>query len=203
MNQRVAIIFILTLVAIGCLTYYTFGPSSNSHVGSRGNPESLKPSQTTVASQNSEPFEFYHNRDITENFYGMEIPQSWQIQSSTSNAGEYDFNFDNGSAKVELMDVPDNSALELFVLSQEEPRLRTQLSDYKRIDYEKLNISGNEAYQLVFLSNEGGIRFESIRTYISGPDRAAVITFSLPQARAASLKNKFDLVMRSFSWENK
>jgi hypothetical protein len=203
MNKKVAIVFILTLAALGYLTYYSFGPSSTTHIGPQVNPESLKPTQTTAVAQNNETLKVYHNKDIAENFYAISIPQSWQIQYSTSRAGEYDFNFTGGTAKVELMDVPDNSTLELFVLSQEEPRLKTWLAGYKRIDYQKLNINSNDAYQLVYLSDINGVRYESIRTYVTGPDQAAVITFSLMQTRVASLKNTFDLVTNSFSWENK
>jgi hypothetical protein len=203
MNKKVAIIFILTLAALGYLTCYSFGPSSTSHIGPQVNPESLKPTQTTAVSQNNEILEVYHNKDIAENFYTISIPQSWQNSSSTSRAGEYDFNFSGGTAKVELMDVPDNSTLELFVLSQEEPKLKTSLSGYKRIDYQKLNINSNDAYQLTYLSDVNGTKYESIRTYITGADQAAVITFSLPQTGVASLKNTFDLVTNSFSWENK
>ena len=203
MNKKVAIIFVLTLAALGYLTYYSFGPSSTTRIGPQVNPESLKPTQTTAISQDNETLRIYHNKDFAENFYTISIPQSWQNSSSASSAGEYDFNFSDGTAKVELMDVPDNSTLELFVLSQEEPQLKTLLTGYKRIDYQKINISGNDAYQLVYLNDMNGVNHESIRTYITGLDQAAVITFSLPQTSAASLKNTFDLVTNSFSWENK
>ena len=100
------------------------------------------------------------------------------------------------------MDVPDNSTLGLFVLSQEEPRLKSLLPDYKRIDYQKIKVNGYDAYQLSILSDANGIRNESIKTYIIGPDRTAVITYSLPQDMVASLQNTFNLVTNSFHWEN-
>ena len=203
MNKKVTIIFILTIIALSYLTYYSFGPSSAQHLGPGVNPESLKPTQTATMAQNNETLKVYHNKDIAENFYTISIPQSWQNSSSISRAGEYDFNFSGGTAKVELMDVPDNSTLELFVLSQEEPMLKTSLAGYKRIDYQKINISGNDAYKLVYLNDIGGANYEGIRTYIAGPDHAAVITFSLPETSVASLKKTFNLVTNSFSWENK
>jgi hypothetical protein len=203
MNKKVAVIFILTLAALGYLTYYSFGPSSTTHIGPQVNPESLKPTQTTAISKNNETLKIYHNKDFAENFYTISIPQSWQNQSSMSRAGEYDFNFSDGTVKVELMDVPDNSTLELFVLSQEEPKLKNLHMGYKRIDYQKINISDNDAYQLDYLMDMNGVNYESIRTYITGLDQAAVITFSLPQTRVASMRNTFNLVTNSFSWENK
>ena len=202
MNNKVAIIFILTVVAIGYLTYYSFGPSSSKHLGPSVNPESLKPTQA-AGDQNNKTLEVYHNRDIAENYYAISIPVSWKIQQSELQAGKYEFNFDGGAARVELMDVPDNSTLELFVLSQDEPSLKKSLEGYKRIDYQKLNISGNDAYQLAYLSNINGTIFESIRTYVTGSDQAAVITFSFPETEAESLKTIFSSVVNSFSWENK
>jgi hypothetical protein len=203
MNKKVTIIFILTIIALGCLTNYSFSPTSSRHLGPSVNPESLKPTQIAAAAQNNETLEAYHNKDIAENFYAISIPVSWKIQPSAPQAGKYEFSFSGGRAEVELMDVPDNSTLELFVLSQEEPRLKTALFSYKRIDYQKLNISGNDAYQLTYLSDLNGILYESIRTYITGSDQAAVITFSLLETMAASKKDIFNLITNSFSWENK
>ncbi|MCX6678891.1 MAG: hypothetical protein NTX42_00790 [Methanothrix sp.] len=202
MNRKVVIVFILTLIALGFLTFYSFGPSSITRIGPQINPESLKPAKAEATNQNNESVEVYHNKDIAENFYVVSIPQSWQIQSTTSHPGGYDFVYNRGTSKTELMDVPDNSTLELFVLSQEEPRLKSLLPDYKRIDYQKKKVNGYDAYQLSILSDENGIRNESIKTYIMGPDRAAVITYSLPQEMVASLQNTFNLVTSSFHWEN-
>jgi len=203
MNRKVGIIIILTLAALGYLIIYTFGPSSTTSIGPQVNPESLKPTPASAVAHDNETIKVYHNKDIAENFYAVSVPQSWQIRSVASNAGEYDFGFDGGAARVELKDVPDTSTLELFVLSQEEPSLRSSLGDYKRISYEKININGNDAYQLIYLSTVDSVKYENIRTYITGQDRAAAITLSLPQTMVASLKNTSDLVTNSFSWENK
>jgi hypothetical protein len=130
MNKKVVIVLILTLAALGFLTFYSFGPSSTTRIGPQINPESLKPIKAEAMNQNNESFEVYHNKDIAENFYAMSIPQSWQIQSGISHPGGYDFLYNRGTTKIELMDVPDNSTLELFVLSQEEPRLKSLLPGY-------------------------------------------------------------------------
>ncbi len=202
MNEKVIVIFILTFVALGFLTFYTFGPSSTTRIGPQINPESLKPVKVEVTNQNKESFVEYHNKDITENFYSVRIPQSWQIQTNISHPGGYDFLYDKGTAKIELMDVPDNSTLELFILSQEEPRLKSLLPGYERIGYQQIKVNGYDAYQLSILSDANGIRDESIKTYITGPDQAAVFTYSLQQDMVASLQETFNLVTNSFHWEN-
>lgn len=203
MNKKVTIIFILTIIALGYLTYYSFGPSSSEHLIPMVNPESLKPTPISAEDQVNKTLEVYHNMDVVENHYAISIPVSWKLQASTLQAGEYQFIFDSGAARVKLMDVPDNTTLELFILSQDEPSLKKSLDGYKRIDYQKLNISGNDAYQLTYLSDVNGTIFESIRTYITGSDQAAVITLALQETMAESMKNTFSRVINSFVWENK
>jgi hypothetical protein len=200
MDKKIVFILIITLVAIGFLTIYTFAPQLIAHSGPQVNPESLKPGPATTVGQNNVTLQTFHNKDLTENFYVVSVPKSWMIQPSAS-PGEYDFGFNNGTTKTELMDVPDNTTLELFVLSQQESMLKNSLSGYKRIGYQKLNVSNNDAYQLAYLSNVSSVEYETIKTYITGPDHAAVITFSLPQTMAAQLQSEFDLVIGSFSWE--
>lgn len=199
MDRKIVLILILTVAAICYLAIYTFGPQSITHSGQQINPESLKPSPTMVG-QNNVTLQTFHNKDSAENFYAVSIPKSWILQTSAS-PGEYDFVFNGGTAKTELMDVPDNSTLELFVLSQQEPMLKNSISGYKRISYQKLNVSGNAAYQLAYLSSVKGVDSETIKTYIAGPDKAAVITFSLPQTMATKMQNEFGLVIDRFSWE--
>jgi hypothetical protein len=200
MNKKVAIILVLTLVALGYLAFYTFAPASLTHPGPQVNPESLKPSPAASAGRNTTTLQAFHNKDLAENFYTVSVPKYWMIQSSAS-PGEYDFVFTGGMAKTELMDVPDNTTLELFVLSQQEPMLKKSLSSYTRISYQRLNVSGNDAYQLAYLSNVNGAESETIRTYVAGADHAAVISFSLPQATIVKMQGEISLVIGSFSWE--
>lgn len=199
MDRKIVLILVLTVAAIGYLAIYTFGPQSITHPGPQVNPESLKPSPVTGGQKNM-TLQTFHNKDLAGNFYVVSVPKSWTIQSSAS-PGEYDFVFNGGTAKTELMDVPDNSTLELFVLSQQEPMLKNSISGYRRISYQKQNVSGNDAYQLAYLSSVNGVDYETIKTYVAGPDRAVVVTFSLPQAMAAKMQGEFSLVIVSFSWE--
>lgn len=203
MNKKIIFIFILTVIALAILTFYAFGPSSAIHINPQPNPVSLQSTtaQTTVGQKNL-ALSVYHNKDLAENFYSVSVPQSWGVQASTQ-AGEYDFAFDGGTAKIGLQDVSDNTTLELFVLSQEEPSLKKSTAGYKRLDYQKITVNGNNAYQLIYTSNTNGINYETIKTYITGQDHAGVITFSAPQNSIITLKSVFDLVINGFRWENK
>lgn len=194
-NKKVIAIVILTIVALCYLTVYTFLPSLIRSSGSQVNPQSSKPTSTT--GQNNETL-VYHNQDLTENFYTVNVPKSWQLQSTS--LGEYIFGFNGGTATTELLDVPDNSTLELLILSQDEPKLATTIKGYEKISYQKLSINGNYAYQIYYFSDANGVKYENIKTYITGQDHASVITFSAQQAMFGSLNDTFTTVLRSFSW---
>ena len=202
MNKKVIAIFIVTLAALGVLWAYSFGPLSGA-VAIKANPASLQstPQQTVVAQQNI-AFGVYHNKDLAENFYTIKFPQTWTLQPN-SPAGSYHFTSDNGSGSAELQDVADNTTLELFVLSQAEPNLKKSEVGYLRVSYQKISVNGNDAYQLTYRSMANGTDYETIKTYITGTDHAAVVTLTAAQSSFASLQPLFASILSSFQWENK
>jgi hypothetical protein len=200
MNKKVIFITVLTLVALGGLTFYTFGPGAAGHTTPTVNPSSLKPSPvSTVASGTAVAINAYHNRDLVENYYTIQFPQVWQL--GPNQPGGYVFTFNGGAAKVETMDVADNTTLELFVLSQDEPKLKTSLAGYKRVDYKKIQVNGSDAYQLTYTSIQNGVTAQTIRTYITGADKAGVITLTSDIAQSTVLAPLFAAVVSSFRWE--
>ncbi len=199
MNNRVIFIAIITIIALGGLTFYTFGPGSAGHTIPTVNPSSLKPSPVASSASSNTTVNAYHNRDFAENFYTIQFPQAWQI--GLNHAGEYAFTFVSGNAKVETMDVPDNSTLELFVLSQDEPKLKSSLTEYKRVSYQKMQVNGNDAYQLTYTNTQNNIAYQTVRTYIAGPDKAGVITLSSDKNQSVQLAPVFSSIINSFRWE--
>jgi hypothetical protein len=200
MNKKIIIIFILTIIALAVLWLYSFGPLAGTRVA-KPNPASLKStSQQTIVGNQNIAFNVYHNKDLTENFYTIKFPQSWQLQTG-SPAGSYHFTFDKGSGSAELQDVADNTTLELFVLSQSEPNLKKTLTNYSRLDYKKISVNNNDAYQLNYQSTVNSITYKTIKTYIAGPDHATVITLSSDAQSFTSLQPIFDSILNSFQWE--
>jgi len=199
MNKKVIFVALLTLVALGGLAFYTYGPASHP-VGPTVNPASLKPTPTqNNISSSTSAVNTYHNRDLMENFYTIQFPQSWQL--GPNQPGSYSLTFNGGTAKVETMDVPDNSTLELYVLSQDEPKLKSSLTGYKRVNYQKLSVNGSNAYQLTYTITVNGTSYQTIRTYITGADKAGVITLAADANQATALAPTFSLVINSFRWE--
>ncbi len=202
MNKKVIAVFVLTLAALGVLWAYSFGPLSGV-VTIQTNPESLKPTaQQAVVAEKNIAFNVYHSKDLVENFYTIKFPQTWQLQPKNP-AGSYHFTFDNGIGSAELQDVADNTTLELFVLSQQEPNFKKTVAGYNRIGYQKLSINGNNAYQLTYRSTANGTTYETVKTYIAGTDHATVNTLTASQSNFANLQSLFTSILDSFQWENK
>ena len=89
MNKKVLAIIILTVIALGILYLYSFGPLAYRRQAVRPNPESLKP---TMGQGIARGMKEYHNRDMTENYYRVAFPQNWQVNPGTT-LGSYLFSF--------------------------------------------------------------------------------------------------------------
>jgi hypothetical protein len=200
MNSKIIFIVILTLVAIGGLTFYAFGPGSAGHITPTVNPTSLKPSPvTSTMGTTTLAVNAYQNRDLAENYYTIQFPQAWKL--GPNQPGGYVFTFTGGTAKVETMDVADNTTLELFVLSQDEPKLKTSIAGYKRVSYQKIQVNGSDSYQLTYTSTQNGVTYQTVRTYITGADKAGVITLTANATQSTTFSPVFAAIVSSFHWE--
>ncbi len=214
MNKKVIIISILTVLSLVILTMFSFGPLSNIRKQSGFNPASLKPLQQSpeksMFPQNQDisdsnrvvDLQAYRNVDVRENYYQIFIPKSWQVTAG-NNPGNYMINYPGGNGQVGLMDIPDNTTLELFLLSQIEPGLKKTVSNYQRLDYQKISINGNDGYELIYSSEVNQKKSKTIIAYIPGQDQAGVISFSTPLNNFSNLQPIFDKVINSFVWQNK
>ncbi len=202
MNKKVISIIILTVVALILVYLYSFGPLAKTRLSHSINQQSAKPT-TEKTSLNSQQMSFnvYHNKDTKENYYSIKTPADWLIGQS-SVPGSYDFTASNIIARAETMDVSDNTTLELYVLSQEEPRLKKESSGYKKVDYQKISINGSQAYQLTYQAVENGKTNTIIKTYITGADKAGVVTVTVPQDQFTKEQVIFTSFISSFTWEN-
>lgn len=203
MNWRVVIVGVLTVIAIAVLYLFTFGPLGGRLAGRKANPASLKPSPVAQpqADTASPVMNRYRNRDAKENYYSVMLPADWSVTAG-KNPGSYNLTFPQGQGSVELHDVPDNTTLELFILSQEEPKLRSSIAGYERREYRKDTIGGSPAYHLTYLSLSSGDTLQSERTYITGQDQAGLITFTTRKSLYDSVKKRLALMTSSFAWEN-
>jgi hypothetical protein len=177
MNARVIIVFVLMLIALVALSLFSFGPLSRARKAAALNPASLQPVAAPPAAVAAPPvaLQRYTNRDLRENHYSMDVPQTWLVSAGTA------------------------PTLELFILSQAEPELKASATDYARTDYRKLAIHDAAAYELQYHAHGAVVD----RTYVNGPDQAAVLTLTTPAVPAAALQETWAAVVRSFQWETK
>lgn len=196
MNKKVIAIIFLTLAALAVLYLYSFGPLSGVRTAQNFNPVSLH-----TSASNDSKFNVYHDKDVKENYYKVQLPKDWQV-SMGEKPGGYAASSNGVNGEIGLQDVPDNSTLELYILSQDEPKLKTSLSTYNRIDYKKISVNGNDAYQLIYTSKNGNDIYETTRTYIAGQDNAGLIILTSKQSDFSGLQETFDSIIKSFSWEN-
>ena len=201
MNKKVIFIIILAVIALVVLTLSSFGPLANKRNSGAVNPISQKPQSQEQIPINNQPVQFncFHNRDVKENYYAISLPQGWQIQSGQK-AGSYSFTFPDGKGTVELLDVPDNTTLELYILSQQEPKLKKALPGYSKTNYKKLSVKNYEAYELSFSSLDNGQNISTIKIYIAGQDNAIVMTLNIKQEESARLLPISNSIVNSFSW---
>ncbi len=204
-NLKVIVILLMTAVAIIVLALYTFGPLSYIRGEHKTNPESIKPAGSEKVSINSKDMVFrqYHNKDVTENYYGVGLPAGAGVRPDTSSPGTYIVDFPPIKATIGLMDVPDNTTLELYVLGQEEPKLSKSVPGYRKTDFQKLTINGAEGYELAYIGTINAIEYRTVRTYVTGPDRAGVITLSCKESDYKDTSSIFSTVVNSFRWENR
>jgi len=202
MNKKVISIVLVTIIALVLVYLYSFGPLAKTRLSSSVSQQSAKPTTEKADLNNQQvTLNTYHNRDVKENYYSIKTPSDWQIGQS-SVPGSYSFIAPNTVAHTETMDVPDNTTLELYVLSQEEPRLKKASNSYRRLDYRKISVNGSQAYQLTYETTESGKTSAIVRTYIAGADKAGVITVTVPQEQFATQQPLFAPFIDSFTWEN-
>ncbi len=202
MNKKVIIIIVLTIAALLVVYLYSFGPLAKTRLNHSVNQQSAQPTTEKVNLNNQQvSFNTYHNKDTKENYYSVKTPADWQI-GQASVPGNYNFTASNVVAQTETMDVSDNTTLELYVLSQEEPRLKKEIIGYKKIDYQKVSINGSQAYQLTYQATESGKINTVIKTYITGADKAGVVTVTVPQDKFTAELPVLTLFINSFTWEN-
>ncbi len=213
MNKKVIIISILTVLSLAILTMLSFGPLSNIRKQLGFNPASLnpvkQPPEKNISPQNQDvsdsdrvvDLKAYRNVDVGENYYQVSMPSNWQVAAG-NRPGNYVISFSEGNGQIGLMDVPDNTTLELFLLSQVEPKLKKAVPNYQRLDYQKIAINATDGYELIYTSEANRQKSETVIAYIPGQDQAGVISFSSLSDNFSNLQPIFDKVINSFSWQN-
>ena len=210
MNKKIIVIFGLTVIALIIVYMYSFGPLAGLRTALSINPASQKPiivnqntpatgggvAATTTASVAL--VQEFKNRDMVQNYYHVSLPADWHATSTKP--GEYAVSYSSGSGTIGLIDIPDNSTPELFILSEQEPALK-KLPGYSEVNYASTTVNGNISYKLVYDALDNGVAMTHERVYVTGQDHAALIDLSASASAWPHMSGSIGAVVGSFHWD--
>lgn len=201
MNKSRILIIAAGVVIIVAFSLYTFGSQSTApRPGTKENPVnsgaagSGGPASATVST--------FVNRENPGNFYSIQFPSKAGVEHGNT-SGSYIAKLPQGVFSVQLVDIPDTSNVQLILLTQIQPALKSSLQDFNRVGYNQFTIGGHRAWGLTYTWKNGTIGMESIKAVVEGSDHSAAITFSGPrQGFGDQITNSTVIrpVVGSFHW---
>lgn len=141
----------------------------------------------------------YENKDMPENYYSINFPSKYVVKHGDK-PGSLISDVTNATFTVNLQDIPDDSTLDLYVLTNIEPSLNASQSNYQRTNFEKFDLNNNKALELSYAYENLTKSNKSIKTFIEGQDQAAVITLTSPSKEYLSYNSTVNNVLNSFRW---
>jgi len=162
------------------------------------NPVGVVVESASSAQSSSMVMNIFANKDLPENYYSISFPQT-AIVTHGKNPGSFVANFQNVISSVNLQDIPDDTNVNLYMLTVAKPNLK-MLPDYKELSSNQIKIDNNRAYDIKYTWSNSSERVESLKTFIEGKDQAAVVTFSSPLQDFNKINSTLDSVLNSFKW---
>jgi len=141
----------------------------------------------------------FENHDSPGNYYSIQFPSEANVVHG-GKPGSFIARLSQSTISVELVDIPDNSNVQLHILTQDEPSLKSSLQDYNRISLNQIKIGDVASWNLVYMWKNGTATMESVKTFVVGADNAALITFSGPSQEFGQNNSTINSVMESFRW---
>lgn len=155
----------------------------------------------SAPSSSSMVMNIFANKDLPENYYSIAFPQTASVTQG-KNPGSLVAKFQNVIASVELQDIPDDTNVNLYVLTVAKPNLK-MLQDYKELSSNQIKIDDNRAYDIKYTWSNSTEKLESLKTFIEGQDQAAIVTFSSPIEEYNKVNSTLDPLLNSFKWLGK
>jgi hypothetical protein len=160
--------------------------------------------QDTTSSDNSnatgnKTLNIFENRDKLENYYSIKFPAEAVVVHGDK-AGSYVARSNDGVFASRLQDIPDDTTVQLYILTQDVPQLNSSLAEYSQVSFNPLTVGQQRAWNLAYTWKNGTSEMESARTYVEGPDEAIVIEFTAPAQGFAKNVPVMTAVMDSFQW---
>ena len=166
--------------------------------------KSISPSSNSF-SPSSISMSIFENREKTENFYSIQFPSNSTVLHG-NDSGSYVAKFSRIIFSVDLIDIPDNSNINIYAITQLKPSLQESLKNFNLIGFKQLKLGGQRAWELIYTWRNTTQNTESVKTLVEGSDNAAAITFSWPQQQYShQIINSTVVkpVLASFHWTPK
>lgn len=195
MDKLHLFIIAAAIVAIVTISLYTFGSQSNApKVGTKENPvNSVVQTNSSGGSGSPAKISTFVNRENPGNFYSIQFPANALVVHGNG-SGSYLARLPQGILSVQLT-----------LLTQIEPALKSSLNSFNRVGYNQFTIDGHRAWDLVYTWKNAtiGTEMESVKAVVEGSDHAAAITFSGPKQELLSQNINSTViksVVNSFHW---
>lgn len=199
-KSRILIVVAGIAIIVG-FSVYSFGSYSTApKAGTQQSP--VKSAVTSGGSVAPTTVSTFENRENPGNFYSIQFPGGADVTHGNA-SGSYIVKMPKGIFSVQLVDIPDTSNVQLYLLTQIQPSLKSYLQDFNRIGYDQSNVGGHRAWDLTYTWNNRTIGMESMKTVVEGSDHAASITFSAPRQEFAdrnAMSSLVKSVVESFHW---
>jgi hypothetical protein len=172
----------------------------NNSTAKQNAQETNSSSANSTSTNTNNMLSLFENRDKRENYYSIEFPAPATVVHGDK-AGSYVAKIKDGVvASSRLQDIPDDTNVQLYILTHDEPQLRLALKDYGQLSFNQLTVGQHRAWNLVYTWKNGTSDIESSRTYVEGPDEAMVIEFNAPAQVFTKNEPLMTAVRDSFNW---
>lgn len=164
-----------------------------------GTPQGNQTSHSTPGNASSVTLSVYENRDMFENYYSIEFPSDTTVIHG-SKPGNLVASKEGVVFMSRLEDIPDDTTVQLHIITHDEPELKASLKDYSQVSFNQSTIGKNRAWSLVYTWQNGTAEMESSRTYVEGQDQAMVIECTTPSQEFGKSDAIRNAVTESFQW---
>jgi len=202
---------ISVLVAFSIYTFSEIFPSNVPGAGAKIQPVVSNSTSTLTKTNSSLPqqgpqenttsitLSVFENRDMRENHYSIQFPSDATVVHG-DNPGSYLASTKYGTFTSGLEDIPDDTTVQLYILTHDEPKLKSSLDNYTRASIDENAISGHRAWNLIYTWQNTTSAMKSARTYVEGPDQAMVIEYTALSEVFAKNNPTIKAVANSFQW---
>ena len=144
----------------------------------------------------------YESREKPENFYSIQFPAYMNVKHGKQ-PGSLIAKSQQAFFSADLVDIPDDSNVELYLLTKVKPSLESSLRNFTEMRFSSTAVGADRAWQLAYTWKNSTSLMESIKTFVEGQDEAMAITYTGNHRQLVDKNVNLTLiqpVLQSFHW---